>query len=295
MRARCQRGVVRDHHHGLALSHKSLEQFDDGIRRARIKVPRRLISNQQGWVTSHSACNGGKLLLSRRDQHGEFVGKFFQPNQFQQFHGALRTFVEIVHVHIIHREHDVLEQGQCGQKLEELEDDAQILSAPLRALAFGDARVDVLAADHNLPLRRMVDARDHVQQRGFSTARFADDGNKFAAVDGQVNTFEDGELARGIGEAFDDAIELDHGVGVALRLAHIVPMPFREGGGFRHSDRINLRVGAKRRLLHFRLMVVLSKLESSRPSSNSPSAIVKLREKREASPMSCVTMMMVLP
>jgi hypothetical protein len=56
-----------------------------------------------------------------------------------------------------------------------------------------------------MAFRRMIDPSDHVQQRGFSTARFTNDGNKFAAIDGQVHAFENGELTRRIAESLDKA------------------------------------------------------------------------------------------
>ena len=55
-----------DHHHGLALRHKSFKQLNDRIRRASIKVACGFIGDEQGRVTCHGARNGGKLLCSER-------------------------------------------------------------------------------------------------------------------------------------------------------------------------------------------------------------------------------------
>jgi hypothetical protein len=54
-----------------------------------------------------------------------------------------------------------------------------------------------------MAFRRMIDPSDHVQQSGFPTAGFTNDGNEFAAIDGQVHAFENGELTRRIAESFD--------------------------------------------------------------------------------------------
>jgi hypothetical protein len=36
----------------------------------------------------------------------------------------------------------------------------------------------------------MVNARDHIQERGFATTRFADNADEFTSFDLQVNTFQ---------------------------------------------------------------------------------------------------------
>jgi hypothetical protein len=133
---------------------------------------------------------------------------------------------------------------------------------------------------HNdLSIAGMVDACDHVQQGRFSAARFADDGDEFAAVDGQVHAFEDGEFARRIRETLDDAAQFDD----------------RFRGDICHMDRS--RFGLSPTRFHFlRLRIVRSTVtfSSAESSTSSPSAMVRQREKRLAKPISCVTMMMVL-
>ena len=75
------------------------------------------------------------------------------------------------------------------EALEELENNTQVLSTPARHAILvqfmhrGPIDIDFAGC-------RVVDARDHVQQRGFSTARFADDAHKLACANAQVNAVQ---------------------------------------------------------------------------------------------------------
>src|SRR5687767_5295002 len=139
----------------------------------------------------------------------------------------------------------------------------------------------------------MVNAGDHVQQRGFSAARFAYDGDKLAAVDGQVDAFEHGKLARRVFERFDNAMHIDHG----LRGGHIVMVGSRFPLGlarlhFLLHQRLREGVGfPSTRFVSMSALLCMERASNSR--SKIPSAIRSVREKRGASDWSCVTMTMV--
>jgi hypothetical protein len=55
----------------------------------------------------------------------------------------------------------------------------------------------------------VVDAGEHVDQRGFAAARLADDGQKLAALDGQIDAFERGEGTGGRLVNLDDVAQVD--------------------------------------------------------------------------------------
>ena len=65
-------------------------------------------------------------------------------------------------------------------------------------------RMNGRAADKDLARGGPVDAGDHVDQRGFAAARFADDGDKFAAINFQIDILQGGEIPGGA------AISLHH-------------------------------------------------------------------------------------
>ena len=65
--------------------------------------------------------------------------------------------------------------GQGGQQLEELKDDAHVAAAPHSHLALAHAVIDSLSP--TTPRRSWeVNAGDHVDQGGFAAAGFAHDG-----------------------------------------------------------------------------------------------------------------------
>ncbi len=125
----------------------------------------------------------------------------------------------------------------------------------------------------------MVNACDHIQQRGLTTPRFAHNGDELAAIDGQVNAFEHGELTRGILKCFDDTVHIDHGVS--------------GGHGMLVRNRLTLRASEGFLLRLARVHFFTSRTEGK--ASSSPSVIWSVREKRDPSERSCVTITMVLP
>src|SRR6185369_17585099 len=88
-----------------------------------------------------------------------------------------------------HRQHDVLDDGQGRQELEELEDDADVLAAEAgqRVLAHLFNR---LPGHAHAAAGGPVDAGDHVDQGGFARAAGAADAHKLARVDGEVDALE---------------------------------------------------------------------------------------------------------
>ena len=137
--------------------------------------------------------DGGALLLSARELAGRFVGMLGDADQFKQVHGARFAFLGIEHVAEIHRDHHVLQHGERGQQLKELEHHTDLLAAPLGHLAFAEL-TDRNTADQHLPLGRAVDAGEHVDQGGLAAAGFADHGDKFSRANLQIDPFQCGKL-----------------------------------------------------------------------------------------------------
>ena len=104
------------------------------------------------------------------------------------------ALVGSIHVAEVHGQHDVLDTGEHGQELEELEDDADVAPAPLGHGTFAQV-VDGRAVDEDLAARGPVDAGDHVDERGFAAAGFADHGDELAGADAQVDVAQGNELA----------------------------------------------------------------------------------------------------
>jgi hypothetical protein len=161
--------------------------------------------------------DGHALLLAARRSRGQLVGVLGHLHLVQQRHGPAGPLAARVGVAEVHGQHDVLEDGQCGQQLEELEDHPHVLAAPDRHLPLAQG-VDGRVADQHLAGGGPVDAGDHVDQGGLAAARLADHGHELAAVHQQVDLLECGELAgRGL-VGLGDRAQLDQ-VGVAVAVA----------------------------------------------------------------------------
>jgi hypothetical protein len=76
-----------------------------------------------------------------------------------------------------------LERRQSGQQLEELEHNADVPAAPRRELLLAQL-IDALAADRDRAGGWPIDAGDHVDDRRLTAARWTDDRNHLAGLDG---------------------------------------------------------------------------------------------------------------
>ncbi len=117
------------------------------------------------------------------------------PHQLQQIQGALRPLGPGISSTIIHGKQDVLNSSEGGQELKELEDYTDRAPTPNSNSLLVEG-VDVNMINDDFAGCGSVDARDHVDQRGFTAARLADDRDEGSSFNLQVNTFERGERAR---------------------------------------------------------------------------------------------------
>jgi hypothetical protein len=104
-----------------------------------------------------------------------------------------------------------LHDGEGGQQLEELEDDAQFPPAPFGNFTFAQG-VNGRSVHPHLARRRPINARNHVDQRGFAAARFADNRHEFARSHRQVDALERGEIAGAAVVGLDDLTQVDERV-----------------------------------------------------------------------------------
>ncbi len=81
---------------------------------------------------------------------------------------------------------DVVGDGEVGDQVEELEDDADA-AAPENRPAGLAVLVDPLTAQPQLPAVGPLEAADQVQQRGLAGSRRPGDRDELARVDGQVH------------------------------------------------------------------------------------------------------------
>ena len=101
------------------------------------------------------------------------------------------------------RQLDVLLGRQHGQEVVELEDEADVLRAPLRELTAAQG-----AHGHTVHFdgasRWRVEAADQIEQRGFARSRRAHQREEIAFRDFQVDAFQDVDALAAAGEMFVD-------------------------------------------------------------------------------------------
>ena len=60
-----------------------------------------------------------------------------QADHSEKLEGTFRAFGCREHIAVIHGQHGVLQQGEHGQQLKELEDNSDVASAPESSFTFG--------------------------------------------------------------------------------------------------------------------------------------------------------------
>ena len=76
----------------------------------------------------------------------------------------------------LNRQSDVLKNGERGDQIEELEDDADVAAAKKCTLVFvqgGQFDITAILANEHTSLRRTVDSGNEIQERALATARFS--------------------------------------------------------------------------------------------------------------------------
>jgi hypothetical protein len=94
------------------------------------------------------------------------VGHVYLPQQLHSDFGAVLDAMDVAEVH---RQHDVLDHRERGKQLEELEHDADGLTAPDRKPVLVEL-VDGRPTYDHLPRTGPIDSGDHVDERGLPRA-----------------------------------------------------------------------------------------------------------------------------
>ena len=140
---------MRYHDHCLAFCSQAREQLQDRVRCLRIEITGRFIGDQDRRIIGKRARNGCTLLLASGQVCRKLVRLLGNVNFRQQCHGPFTTLPHRMHITEIHRQDDILCDGQCGQKLKELENDADILAAPNGQLLLVES-MDECGCNENL-------------------------------------------------------------------------------------------------------------------------------------------------
>ena len=107
------------------------------------------------------------------------------------------------------RDHHILESRKLGEQLMKLEDEANILIAE-RGQFFLFHFQNIGAVDHDAARIGLIERAHNLEKRSFAGAALSDDRNDFALTDGQIDAFEDTEVA----ETFGDIGYFNHAFGM---------------------------------------------------------------------------------
>lgn len=174
----------------------------------RVEVSGGFVGEKKTGAGDERPRDRGALHLSS----GELVGVRFAPvrevHPREQLAGAFPGVAVSIQEA---RQLDVVPDGQVGEQVEELEDDADVSPAIERPLPVGKGG-DVAAADPDRPGGRRVDAGDEVKERRLPAAGRPDDREELAGGHGQVDGIEgDDRLRSRIG--LGDPLAEDRGRG----------------------------------------------------------------------------------
>ncbi len=178
--------LVGHQHDGHALLFVELgEQLHDLRAGLGIQIAGRLIGQDQWWMIDQGAADGHPLLLSAGKLIRLMLGKTFQSGLAQQLertHAALRA----ADTGVEQRRGDIVQCGHALEQIETLKYEADALVANLRKFVARQ-RCHILAIQPVGTAGGDVEASQYVHQRGFTRTGVTHDGDKFAALDGQVD------------------------------------------------------------------------------------------------------------
>ena len=129
------------------------------------------------------------LLFATREFFGEGFPTVEQADSFEQ---VLGLFVDLRARDAVEFQWqaDIFPNGQGGDQVEELEDEANAGTPKESALAFGQGS-QVLTIHPNLPAVRRVNAADQVKQGAFAASAFTQNGGNLTLLEFGMGVLQD--------------------------------------------------------------------------------------------------------
>ena len=127
-----------DHDDGVALGVNALELFHDDEGGVGVEVAGGFVSEDDFWVGDDGAGDGGALLLATGELEGEVIFFFFEVEALKDFFG-LDEAAGFVVAGVNKGKSDVFDDGEVGDEVEVLEDEADFFGAEAGLFFGGDA------------------------------------------------------------------------------------------------------------------------------------------------------------
>jgi hypothetical protein len=173
-----------------------------------VKIPGRLVGEDDGRPGHERARDRHTLHLSARQFGRPVTGPVAEADPLQELLGAC---VRRPRRHTVEhqRQRHVLDRGQHGHQIEELEHESEV-APPERSPRASAHRPHVLTGDgHSAVVRRIEPAGD-VQEGRFAGSRWSGHDDEFACVQSEVETDEHIQLLVTSTVPLGDALELQY-------------------------------------------------------------------------------------
>ena len=202
-----------DHEDGHALGVEAVEHLQDGLACGGVEVAGGLVGHEDDGLGDERAGDGDALLLTTGELARAMAEAVAEANHAEHGGGAGDAVAlgdALIEVGLA----VVLFDGECGDEVEGLEDEAD-LAAPVSGEFFVGHLRDVAAVEEILAGGGAVEAAQDVHERALARAAGAHDGNVVTELDGGLDALEgfDHDGAVGLEVGLADAAEFDDGVG----------------------------------------------------------------------------------
>lgn len=169
--------IMGHHDDRLAFPVEAGEQQENVFAGARIEVSRGFVGQEHGRVCDERARNGHALHLTARELLGPVFDPLTETDFMQQ---RFRFGFDLCERDALKQKGKahILRRGQNGQKVEELEDEANAPPPDKRELVVGDS-VKRYPVNEDLSETRLVQASDKVQESALARSGGPHDGQKF--------------------------------------------------------------------------------------------------------------------
>ena len=184
-------GIVGDHDDSLAeILVEAAEHIKDDFGIFCVEIAGGLIGEKNFGLVDDGTGDGDALLLAAGHFRGAVMEAALESEELGDYIEAVR--IEAVAMNIL-SDGDVASGGERGEKIEALENEADLAAAELGALGVSHGG-EVVAIDIDFAARGLREAADDVKERGFAAAGRAHDGDGFAGEHVEIDAAKGGDF-----------------------------------------------------------------------------------------------------
>jgi acyl-CoA thioesterase-1 len=173
------------------------EEVDDAVAGFVIKIAGGFVGKENFGAIEEGASESDTLLLAAGELGGVMVETFGEADLFEETGGEIADTALTAE---FERNHDILDGGESGEKLEVLEHEADRFAAEASAIIFIES-TEVAAIEKDGAGSRNIEPGAETEQGRFTTAGRSYNGAGTAWRDGEGNILEHGERTFGGGPA----------------------------------------------------------------------------------------------